>query len=189
MSKYKPSPEVSHVVRQFKDVSLLAKKAQIMVLASRSAIQFYRVTEESERYNHLLSAIDEGVLDFFDEEDEDTPSSTSYSDMKADILDESKGFTTYTFFSRVSLDDPEPIIDHEGNDHLMFLVISSASSRDYVLLAAFKENVSLCLVIKTERISDWSKVTEDSYKKKHHAFSLKTEFQFWGNPLPIPCFL
>ncbi|CAB4063745.1 unnamed protein product [Lepeophtheirus salmonis] len=48
----------------------------------------YLVIQEFERYNHLLSAIKKGVLDFFNDEDEDTPSSTPYSDMKAKILDE-----------------------------------------------------------------------------------------------------
>ncbi|CAB4060822.1 unnamed protein product [Lepeophtheirus salmonis] len=68
MKKSKPSPEVSHVVRQFKICPFWPSKPKSWFRRLEVQFNFYRITEESE-------------------------SSTSYSDMKAKILDEYKILT------------------------------------------------------------------------------------------------
>ncbi|CAB4059172.1 unnamed protein product [Lepeophtheirus salmonis] len=82
--------------------------------------------------------------------------------------------------SRGPLVHPEPIINPDATDESMCLAIYSASSSDNELPAAVKEDASLHLVIEAARTGDGSKVTEDSYKKKSNAFSLKNGLLFWG---------
>ncbi|CAB4067514.1 KIN [Lepeophtheirus salmonis] len=52
--------------------------------------QLYQVQEEWEKYHHLLYAIDDKVMDPYDDESEDALSTTPNSDLKAKVLDEHK---------------------------------------------------------------------------------------------------
>ncbi|CAB4061643.1 unnamed protein product, partial [Lepeophtheirus salmonis] len=89
-SKSNPSPEDSGIIGKSKICPFLARKPKSGFQHLEAQFNLYRITEESQRYNHLLSAIEEGVLDFFDDEDDDIASSTPNSDMKAKILYEYK---------------------------------------------------------------------------------------------------
>ncbi|CAB4062316.1 unnamed protein product [Lepeophtheirus salmonis] len=52
--------------------------------------QLYQVSEELEKYYHLLCAIDDKDLDSFDNESQDVSSATPYFDLNTKVLDEHK---------------------------------------------------------------------------------------------------
>ncbi|CAB4068453.1 unnamed protein product [Lepeophtheirus salmonis] len=69
---------------------------------------------------------------------------------------------------------------------LGYSIRPSASSSDNELLAAAKEDASICLAIERARTGGWSNVTEDSYKKKKSCLIIEKGIAILGSRLTIP---